>query len=142
MAPPGNRTPRDLLADREWRLRNSAWILLPILSCGTLTFAGFTYIGVKAKRREWWIAGIVYAVLTGVAVALSNEHSAAPTTRSQISSAVMMVVFLGGSVHSILVNRAWLRWRSEHAKPWYAQPPSWIFHGCGRGGPLADGRAF
>jgi Helix-hairpin-helix motif len=115
------RSPQELLADRSWRLRHSLWVLVPLVTCGILTWAAFVYIGVRARRPAWWIAGIVYAVLTGVAFALTVGQSTADPTGVDAQGALTMIVFLGGTVHAVLVNRAWLRWRSEHNTPWYLQ---------------------
>ena len=56
-----------------WRIGHSSWLLAPILSFGCLSLAGFLYVGIRARRPAWWIAGIAYS-------ALINGHKRANIT--------------------------------------------------------------
>jgi hypothetical protein len=117
-----DRGPAELLADRGWRLLHSLWLLAPIASLGLLTWAGFAYIGVKARRRAWCIAAIVYAVGLGVAIALPSGKGPSGPELSDLAAGFAMAVWIGGIVHGVMVNKEWLRWRAENTTPWYSQP--------------------
>src|SRR4051794_24653794 len=62
-----------LLASRKWRLGASTWLLSPIFAFGLGTGISFVYVGVRAKRRDWWLAGIVYFVVTVVALIITSN---------------------------------------------------------------------
>ena len=55
----------DTLGNRWWRRRHSAWLILPLLF-GLATGIAFFYVGIRAKKPKWWIAGIVYGILAVV----------------------------------------------------------------------------
>src|SRR5262249_57547952 len=48
----------------SWHVRQSAWVLAS-LAIGLLTWVGFLYIGLVAKRRRGLVASAVYALLAG-----------------------------------------------------------------------------
>lgn len=119
-------TPQALLSSRDWRLRNSAWLLPQILCCGFGTFAGFAYIGIKARTRKWVMAAIVYGVAaivayTFIAIFGSPEEGEPGTPVQSVSTWILMAVWVAGMVHSALSQREWLRKKAviDCEKPWY-----------------------
>lgn len=101
------------LASRRWRLRHSLWLVVPVLSVGLLTWAAFLYVGVRARRPAWWIAGIVYAAALAVVTVLdetSARHPGEPT--SGWGGALLLAIWVAGSLHAIFINREWLRRRN------------------------------
>ena len=111
-----------------WRVRNSAWILIPILSVGVLTWAAFLFVGIRAKNRKWLIfAGMWLAILIGYYVG-SDFVDTLPVSPVQegfdgFFATVPMLQWLVGIAHVAGTNRAWLRWKagSVQAQAWYSQ---------------------
>ncbi len=102
-----------LLAQRGWRLRNSTWMLIPLLTCGVGSGPTFIVIGARAHRRDWWLPGVGYCVLVVLWIVL-NAISAADSALNTGASLLLGAIWAGGLVHGLLINRAWLRWRSEN----------------------------
>ncbi len=128
-ANPSARTPNQLLTDRRWRLRNSIWMLGPILGFAIITWASFLYIGIKARRRDWQIAAIIYAI--GIVVVIvftptTTDSSGAPSgapasgSASDWTAGLLIALWIAGVVHAFLSNKSWLRWRAQNSAPWYA----------------------
>jgi hypothetical protein len=95
------------LASRRWRLRHSLWLVVPVLSLGLLTWAAFLYVGVRARRPAWWISGIVYET--------SARHPGEPT--SGWGGALLLAIWVAGSLHAAFINREWLRRRDAIDRP-------------------------
>ena len=49
------RTPEETLANRQWRLLNSWWILPPVLSCGFLCWLGFLVAAIRTGKGKYWV---------------------------------------------------------------------------------------
>ncbi|MFI6262180.1 ComEA family DNA-binding protein [Micromonospora sp. NPDC051006] len=124
-------------ASLGWRIRHSLWLLLPIAGCGFLAGAGFLYIGLRARRTAWWIAGIAYLVIGWTSFATIGESDKTGAL-STVATVVLLAMWVASIVHGCVVNSSWLRWRADHL-PWYArpqaQPPTWP------GGPYPPAQA-
>lgn len=118
-----SKTPNQLLADRKWRLRHSVWMLGPIVSFGMITWVSFLYIGVRARRRDWQIAGVLYAI--GVVIVFiftpSPDSTGAPASGSAAdwTAGLLFALWVAGVTHALLSNKSWLRWRAQNSTPWY-----------------------
>lgn len=108
-----------------WRIRQSAWVLTSLLF-GFTTWAGFLYIGTRARRRRWLVAAAVYGV---AAVALFELAASSPmdahakyvdSWQNSLGMLVMFTLWPAGLIHALLANRAWLTWLAE-SRP---QPPN------------------
>ncbi|MGQ5263628.1 ComEA family DNA-binding protein [Micromonospora sp. ZYX-F-536] len=114
-------------ASLGWRIRHSLWLLLPVAGCGFLAGAGFLYVGLRARRPSWWIAGIVYLVIGWTSFATIGEADKT-STLSTVAAVVLMALWVASIVHGFVINPSWLRWRAGHV-PWYARPqappPTW-----------------
>ena len=122
-----SRPPPQLLADRSWRMRNSAWMLPVILGCGMATWASFLYIGIKARRRSWQIAAGVYSVAFVAMMVVSGSAEGDPQhgstgTASNLMGGLLVATWAAGIVHAVMVRPQWLRWRADHNQPWWATP--------------------
>jgi len=102
-----------------WRIRQSAW-LLAMLPLGLTTWAGFLYIGVIARRRAWLLASAAYGAPAALMLILI---ATAPTDaqgeyidswQDSLGMVVMMVTWLVGLAHALIVNRDWLTFRAQH----------------------------
>jgi DNA-binding SARP family transcriptional activator len=111
---PQRRSP---LGSRPWRIRHSLWLLPALLGFGFWTWLSFLYIGIRARRRDWVLIAVAYVVLLVVAcIMIDVTH---PGWISTVGGCLWLLgIWGGGSVHAVLVNRAWLRWRSD-STPWY-----------------------
>jgi hypothetical protein len=104
----------------SWRLAHSSWLLAPILSFGCLSAAGFLYVGIRARRPDWWIPGVAYSVIASVCFFLGGTLR--PDSIGQnISYLILFPLWLVSIIHAVIINASWLRWRATH-QPWYAQP--------------------
>lgn len=114
--PQGVRAP--LPHDRGWKLKQSAWVLTSLLF-GLLTWAGFLYVGLQAKRAWWLWTAAAYGVGAGLFVVLAviapvdaSGDVDTDTWQSHAGTATMLILWFGGIVHAVLANRRWLRWRA------------------------------
>ncbi|SDS73347.1 helix-hairpin-helix domain-containing protein [Actinoplanes derwentensis] len=103
-----------------WRIGNSAWLLLPILSFGCLSAAGFCYVGIRARRPMWWVSGIVYSVLANVFFFVGPEVPD-DSVWSMLLALGVLFTWMISVVHALIINAEWLRWRAAQ-HPWYLPP--------------------
>ncbi|HWS33598.1 MAG TPA: helix-hairpin-helix domain-containing protein [Actinoplanes sp.] len=114
--PPERSGPRSFW----WRLGHSAWLLLPILSFGCLSAAGFCYVGIRARREAWWVSGIIYTLLANVCFFVGPELPE-DSVWSTLLVVALLCTWMVSVVHAVIINAAWLRWRAAQ-HPWYLQP--------------------
>ncbi|MET7419622.1 helix-hairpin-helix domain-containing protein [Dactylosporangium sp. NPDC005555] len=93
---------------RSWRIRNSAWLLVPLLTLGCLSGAGLIVVGIRARRVDWWLPGVGY-VVAGCSASFLSQGTAVGGAFFGLYWALWVLA----CVHSLLVNPAWLRWRAE-----------------------------
>lgn len=104
-----------VLQDRDWRRRNSMWMVPSVVCCGAMTWVSFLYIGFTAKRPSWLAAAAAYGVafvasfvLVGSGPTTADGSSSSASWQSSVGSLCLLAVWIGGSVHALLVNRQWL----------------------------------
>lgn len=119
--PPSDPVEREALlrlSRTGWRLRHSAWVLLPIVGLGLLTWVAFAYVGVRARRARWWGAAVVYGIGISASLVLfgSSPQAQGTTVRDDIAGTLFLGVWAGGIVHALIANSAWLTWRARY--PW------------------------
>jgi hypothetical protein len=99
-------TVADPTATWSWRVRNSAWLLIPLLTLGCFSGAGLVVIGIRARRRSWWLPGAGYLLTLCIA--------------SIVGSDVGIRIYLGlwcvAIAHCVTVNSDWLQWRAEQER--------------------------
>ena len=104
------------LCSRLWRTWHSLWLLPALFGVGLWTWLSFLYIGVRARRRNWLLIAVAYFALVAVEFILAGlAHSQWATL---LAGSWLFALWVGGAVHALLVNRSWLRWRSDR-RPWY-----------------------
>ncbi|QXC59909.1 helix-hairpin-helix domain-containing protein [Aquihabitans sp. G128] len=119
-------TPAENLCDRSWRVRNSAWLLGPILSVGLLTWASLWYVSRKTGRADWRRAtqafGVAGAVLFVSILTLGDGKKGTSTPGDTVGALIMMVVWISSIAYCVRANRPWLIWRAHHTgdAAWYA----------------------
>jgi caspase domain-containing protein len=106
----------------RWKVRHSIW-LLATLPLSVTTWAGFLYVGVRAKQRSWIVAAIAYGIalvvaltLSGMAPSESEGDAEAASWESAVAGGILATLWIGGIVHGLIINREWLRWRESTAK--------------------------
>ncbi|WP_181063625.1 ComEA family DNA-binding protein [Nocardia nova] len=122
-------SPEERLCSRAWRLRNSAWVLWGILSIGLLTFVGFLIIGTRARSKTWLVSAAGWGVYgIGMMIAMSNidtgtKQHPVHSTANSILSVVMFIGWAGAIVHTLYINRPYLKWKAHQTTtPWYGAP--------------------
>lgn len=88
-----------------WRVVNSLWLVAALAG---LAGPALVVIGALAARCSWWIPGLIYTAVTGVAVAALTLPAAQPGWAAPL----MAGVWLTGLVHAGFVNMGWLEWRA------------------------------
>ncbi|WP_204294413.1 ComEA family DNA-binding protein [Actinoplanes campanulatus] len=109
-------------------------MLLPILSCGCLSGAGFLYVGIRARRLNWSIAGVVYSLLS-ISAGIWGSSVPPEALASYLAFILALIVWLASIVHALVINNQWLRWRAGY-QPWYAQQPAAPWAGAPAPAPL------
>jgi DNA-binding SARP family transcriptional activator len=104
------------LSSRIWRVWHSLWLLPALLGFGMWTWLSFLYIGMRARRRNWLLIAAAYAALV-VSACILIDIADSPWL-STLAGSWLLVIWAGGAVHALFVNRSWLRWRSDRT-PWY-----------------------
>ncbi|GAA4716461.1 ComEA family DNA-binding protein [Phytohabitans rumicis] len=112
-----------------WRVRHSWWLLFSILGFGCLNGVGFLYIGLRARRPEWWIPGIAYLVAAWAFFVLASNLAPESAAATWFSMS-WLAVWAGSLLHACLINSAWLRWRAGYV-PWHAEPTVALRRGAG-----------
>lgn len=86
-------------------------MLLTILGCGFVSFAGFLYLGARTRRRSYWAFTLVYGVIGLVAVMLMDRGRA-----GSAMAGAGVVMLLGGwaasVAHGLAINADYLRWKA------------------------------
>ncbi len=115
--------------DKPWRERNSMWLLPTIACCGLLTWASFLYIGIRSRRSTWLAAATAYglATLAYLAVVGSAPRAADGTVdtsgwQGTAGTVFLLVVWVGGCVHALIINRQWLDFLATQPEPMSARP--------------------
>ena len=89
------------------RATRSWWVLLPLMPLNLLGWGALVYAGLRARRRSWLLAGIVYAALTyasfALVVASSDEH-----WLSDVGISILLVVWAATFIHALAVRGAYL----------------------------------
>jgi hypothetical protein len=109
---------QERLADSGWRWRNSAWIIVPALSFGVLTWAAFLYAGTRARRRAWKLlaAGYFVAFVGGLASVPPEDEFG---VRGAVTTFLWVIIcWIGGTIHAILIRPQYLRTLAA-SRPWY-----------------------
>ncbi|MEV4141741.1 helix-hairpin-helix domain-containing protein [Dactylosporangium sp. NPDC049742] len=99
----------------SWRIRNSGWLLLPLLTLGCFSGAGLIVIGIRARRMGWWLPGAGY-ILAGCGTMIILPRTDPASSAGGLAFLAMLGVQAAAVVHSFWVNDGWLRWRAEQAR--------------------------
>ncbi|MGG7507052.1 ComEA family DNA-binding protein [Plantibacter sp. YIM 135249] len=87
-----------------WTLLRSIWVIPSIVGLGMFTWAGFLYVGIAARRRSWLIASAAW-----LAAAIAVGWMVTEFESNTLGGLVIIGIWAGGAVHSLLANREWLR---------------------------------
>jgi hypothetical protein len=99
-------TVADPTKTRSWRVRNSAWLLIPLLTLGFFTGAGLIVIGIRARHWQWWLPGAGY-LFTPCVSGIGGVD-----TGLRVYFALWAIAI----AHCVAVNSDWLRWRAEQER--------------------------
>lgn len=113
------------LQDRNWRLKNSLWLLWPILSCGTFGFVGFLICATRVKSKQWWTYAAVACSLNAIAWGCVIWWTDDKGEMTDGAGTVLVFEWLGLIGLGVLANRSYLRWKAQGVKSaWYMQGAS------------------
>jgi hypothetical protein len=84
-----------------------------------ITWASFLYIGSRSRRKDWLIAGVVYAIATGVLFYVTSGTEGPNGKPNQWLGGGIVALWIAGIVHALLSRPIWLRWRANNTVPWY-----------------------
>jgi DNA uptake protein ComE-like DNA-binding protein len=115
--PPLSAHAISLLSDKNWRMKNSWWIFVPLLSCGFLGWLGFFVAGVRTGKKRYWIATAVYASLFALFFVLILFEG----VWADIAMVPFLAVWIAPAVHAAILNRRYLTELASQEK-WYAAP--------------------
>jgi hypothetical protein len=107
----------------SWKLANSLWVLAPILSFGCLGIAGFLYVGLRARRSSWWIAGTVYSVVGCLCLYWSSELPP-ESDLSSLFALFWVLAWVVSVAHAVAINSSWLQWLATQQAP---RPVPWTY---------------
>lgn len=111
--------PQNLLGSPAWRWRNSAWIIVPTLSIGFLTWAAFLYAGIRARRRRWQVMAAGYFVALAVAVVVMPAPEQEQFgVRDAVAMLLITASWIGGTIHAMVIRPDFLR-AVATARAWY-----------------------
>ncbi|MFF3865571.1 ComEA family DNA-binding protein [Micromonospora sp. NPDC001898] len=107
-----------------WRLLHSWWLLLPIFGFSCFGGIGFLHVGIRARRSDWWIPGILY-LLAGWGGFIGGGVVEKGSAASAYCFGLWFAAWVVSVLHALGVNVFWLRWRAGR-RPGYAQrAPGW-----------------
>ncbi|MEU4625341.1 helix-hairpin-helix domain-containing protein [Actinoplanes sp. NPDC023801] len=104
-------------------MANSAWLLAPILSFGCLGVAGFLYVGLRARRPAWWIAGICYSAVGSLCLYWSSLFPQDSGVGS-LFALLWVLVWVVSVAHGAAINSSWLHWLAARQAP---RPVPWTY---------------
>ncbi len=103
---PVSSTVTDPTATWSWRVRNSTWLLIPLLTLGFFSGAGLIVIGIRARRWTWWLPGAGYILAICIPGVISGDAG----------FRVYLGVWCVAVAHCLTVNADWLRWRAAQER--------------------------
>jgi 4-amino-4-deoxy-L-arabinose transferase-like glycosyltransferase len=90
-------------------LKRSWWILLTLVPLGLMGWGALVYAGVRARRRTWTAAGIVYlAAVIAAFVLVSAEPDAKDTWYGDLGGALILFAWAVPFVHALVIRRPFL----------------------------------
>ncbi|MEI7815158.1 MAG: hypothetical protein WCJ13_10260 [Coriobacteriia bacterium] len=116
-----NPSVQSKLSNRRWRWVNSLWVLLPVLSVGMLSWAGFLIAAIRTSQRKYWVACGVYAGLVALGFAFIGAKGGFEVLRQFVT---LGICWIGATIHAIIWNREYLRTlAAKEAKgAWFEAP--------------------
>jgi hypothetical protein len=118
------RTAEELIADRRWRRRHSAYLLWAIPLLG---FVAILYTGIRARRRDWIVWGVVYALVVIGVLAVVPDDTEPPFV--YLFDLVLLAAWIGSSAQLLASREDWLQWKADQHErkrrgPYRVSPPS------------------
>lgn len=89
------------------------WLLLIVLGFGFTTWAGFLYIGIRARRRSWLAWAAMYGALLVLSGVLDSPAQAS-STATGIGAIALLIAWFGGTAHAEAIKRD-VAWRVRPA---------------------------
>lgn len=97
----------DLPGTRSWRLLNSWWVLVPLLSLGYFGWLGFVIAAVRTRHRAYWFFAVGYAAC--LAIWFWSGTRPADSLPGRLVIVPFLASWIAPTVHALVGNRAYLR---------------------------------
>jgi hypothetical protein len=122
------------------------WVVVPSLVFGLFTWLSFLILGIRARRRDWILAGAAYGVYSALAFfALGRPEVERDDTANALLGMALLLAWFGGALHVGLAYYAFARSpRGEPEAAGWPRParrraaPAGDDLGLGLGDPAAD----
>jgi DNA uptake protein ComE-like DNA-binding protein len=85
------------------------WVLASFIPVGWLTWVGFGYAGIRAKRPQWIWIGIAYGLIAAVSIVVTSLDDNEIGLEDNLGYLAMFGGWAAGIVHSLIVRKAYLR---------------------------------
>ena len=96
-------SPEEKLANSQWKVLNSWWILPSIFSCGALGWLGFFVAALQTRKTQYWVSAGIYAALFALFLVFSN------VTSSGVAVIPFFAAWIGPAIHAAIGNGNYLR---------------------------------
>lgn len=85
------------------------WVLASLCPVGWLTWLGFGYAGIRAKRPLWVAFGAMYLAIAAATIVVTSLDENTTGTEDDLGYLAMFVGWGAGIAHSFASRRAYLR---------------------------------
>jgi DNA uptake protein ComE-like DNA-binding protein len=85
------------------------WVFTSLIPFGWVTWAGFGYAGIRARRPAWVVAGAIYLAITAATLFVTSLDQNETGADDNIGYIVMFSAWGIGIAHSFLSRKAYLR---------------------------------
>jgi hypothetical protein len=85
------------------------WVLTSLIPFGWVTWAGFLYAGIRAKRGAWVVAGVVYLLIVAATLFVTSLDRNEDGLDDNLGYIVMFLTWGVGIVHSFASRKPFLR---------------------------------
>ena len=96
-----------------WRLRHSAWLLVPVLGFGCLSFIGFIYCAVTVQTRRWTILAALTAAASVLGMVLLATWTNSAGEPSNAALTYVFCCWFAQVILAVVVNKDYLLLRSR-----------------------------
>src|SRR5690625_4289656 len=101
---------------KKWEFNHSIWLAWLLVPFGFASYISFFYIAARAKKKKWFVAGIIYLLFFIQYIYFSDNYPFGHPVFT-MSMIVLLFAWIASCVHAFIARREYLRiiaWRKEH----------------------------